>query len=285
MENEVLLPQILGPDVFRNSWHRSLSNEDYHAKKGFVSSSMLRDFKNSPHEFKYRHILGKKLDATDAMHLGTAVHMAILEPEEFARRHVIQPTFSGTGMRAAKAEWLANLPEGTLILKQEDADTVAYIAESVAEHKEASQMIKLCMKEQSGFYRDPETGILCRFRPDLCNPKLGLLADVKTTRDHRVEAFSRAAYFSSYHIQLAMYAYGIEQITGVRVKVPMLLACNTSEPYEVALYTCDDEMMLKGKQQYHDLMNRLKTCLEAGVWPRYQVQNCMISLPKWAMYE
>jgi hypothetical protein len=246
---------------------------------------MLKDFRKSPYEFKYRHILGNKVETTAAMQLGTAVHLALLEPEEFAKRHVVQPTFSGTGMRNAKTEWLKSLPGNALVLSEDESKIVSRIAESVAEHKEAAQLLRICHKEHSGFYQDEQTGILCRLRPDLCLPAKGILADVKTTRDHRIEAFSRDAYTNGYHLQLAMYAYGIEKITGYQVKASMFLACNTTEPYEVALYVCDDEMMARGKSLYHNLMERLKSCLEADNWPRYQTQNSVLSLPKWAMYE
>ena len=56
---------------------------DYHAIKA-LSNSSLSVLKRSPTEFYKRFIAGEmKGQETDAMFLGSAVHMLALEPERF----------------------------------------------------------------------------------------------------------------------------------------------------------------------------------------------------------
>ncbi len=62
--------------------------------------------------------------------------------------------------------------------------------------------------ESSIYWEDPETGILCRCRPDKIIPEFHWIMDVKTTAD--IQRFKTAYYDYRYHVQDAFYSDGYE---------------------------------------------------------------------------
>lgn len=220
------------------------------------------------------------------MRFGTAVHTAILEPGLFSESVVMEVDFSGKGSVAAYREWLATIPSNKQIMSEKTFRAVSKIHDTVFAHPLASHILWASEVEQSGYFRDPKTGILCKFRPDFFNEEACVLGDVKTTNDCTKEAFSKRIFNFGYHVQMYFYCLGFSQMYGKAIKKPLFLAIETSEPYEVVIYKANDELMQKGKEDYEFLMAKLKHCLETDTWPRYQAQEIEeIGLPRWAFYE
>jgi hypothetical protein len=250
----------------------------------------------SPYSFFDYITRDRKKLATEQMKIGSAVHTLLLEKHLFPKLYVAEPRFvtkkkNGEGeshltteAKAMKAAWKESLDPAAVVLTEENFQTAYSMVESVYEHPHAKATLEIGKPELSGYYRDPETGIKCRIRPDLYVPEYGILLDVKTTEmDCSAEAFSRNIWSWRYDFQMGMYCEGIKAITGHEPKLVLFLVIESKPPYEVCLYECDQELLDKGKKDYRIAINRLKSCLITGKWDRIQNQTGVISLPPWAL--
>ncbi|MCM4841378.1 PD-(D/E)XK nuclease-like domain-containing protein, partial [Escherichia coli] len=100
--------------------------------------------------------------------------------------------------------------------------------------------------ESSIYWEDPETGILCRCRPDKIIPEFHWIMDVKTTAD--IQRFKTAYYDYRYHVQDAFYSDGYEAQFGVQPTFVFLVASTTIEcgRYPVEIFMMGEEAKLAG---------------------------------------
>lgn len=287
MSSGLVLPEIL-PETHEPKWIEGWPDKEYHADKTGVGSSGLRKILKSPATFFANHTKIEPSKPTPAMVFGTLFHQAVLEPNKFLKSHVAMPDFGDCRLKDNKAKrdaWLAELPEGTDILEQKTIDQIIGMVESLQRHADAANLLKNGVPEISGVYRDPETGIKCRIRPDFLQFDLMAMVDLKTTENCTRKSFSRAIFDYQYHFQMAMYAAGVKIIGGKKVDYPTIIAIEKEPPYEVAVYLLDDGVLDLGEQKYRQALNTLKQCLQSNSWPRYQQAIENISVPHWAFYE
>jgi len=277
----VKVPEIV-PVSFTPYWEVNQSNEDYHADKTAVSSTTLKQILDSPWAFLAAHTNKFKRVESDAFRIGSAIHMAILEPEKFKSCYVISPKFSGTGSMKAKAEWRATLPANAIVLSEDEYSDLQHMIESVQRHPDAVNALKVGQAEVSGYFRDPVTGIKCRIRPDFLHKSEICLVDVKSTNRIDAESFVRSILTYRYHFQMAFYCMGTREITCKEIQLPLFLAIQKTAPFEVAVYKADQNMILFGMREVRNALDRLKQCLEQQSWDSYQKQIQEISLPAWA---
>ncbi|MCV6037263.1 PD-(D/E)XK nuclease-like domain-containing protein, partial [Escherichia coli] len=97
------------------------------------------------------------------------------------------------------------------------------------------------------YWEDPETGILCRCRPDKIIPEFHWIMDVKTTAD--IQRFKTAYYDYRYHVQDAFYSDGYEAQFGVQPTFVFLVASTTIEcgRYPVEIFMMGEEAKLAGQ--------------------------------------
>lgn len=280
----IQLPEFVGPS-FEAHWREGQLSSDYHADNSAVSSTRLKRILKSPANFYSTFIQDEEdeLTRSDSLRFGSAFHLAILEPKLFFKSYVKMPEFKGVGSQAAKAEWLGAQPKGTVLVTEKEMIMLEGMVNSVLSHRDASALLKHGQAEVSGYYRDPETGIKCRFRPDFINFELLTLIDVKTTTDASAEAFSRTIWNYRYDIQMAMYCTGTEQILGKWPHYPIFLAVEKAPPYEVAVYVADELVLNVGRESYRECMRRVAECLKLNKWPAMQTSLQPISLPAWAL--
>lgn len=268
---------------FINHWKENQTSEEYHSNKNAVNSSSLIKIRKSPKSFKAA-FLGEPKKPTDAMKFGTLVHTAILEGKDFDKRYAVMPEFGDLRKKEnkeAKLEWEV-LNEGRIFCSQEELDKVLKMIDSVMRHNDAFNLLKNGKTEVSGYFRDEETGIIQKIRPDFISNNLKAELDIKTTIDCSLEAFSKSIWNYRYDFQRAMYRAGIKAITGKEVEFSVFLAIEKEEPYECAVYIADDGMLDKAEQDYREALNKLKESIDNNYWESYQTRSETIGLPIWA---
>lgn len=286
MNGVQILPRIVSAD-FQPYWDETLSNEEYHSDKTAVSSTSLKKILKSPASF-YSAYLDSGHEQSEAMRLGSMIHLALLEPKKFFSNYVKEPKFGdlrSTVNRKAKEEWLLQLKQenpNAVALSEEEYIRVEGILNSVNAHRDASALLKYGQTEITGYFRDPATGIKCKIRPDLVNFELMTLLDVKTTIDCTQESFSKSIWNYRYDFQMAFYCHGIECITGRPPNYCIYLAVEKQPPYEVGLWVVDDLLLKKGMEDCRMALDKLAQCLHKNEWPAYQNSLETISLPHWA---
>lgn len=285
----IALPEIV-TETFTPYLVENLSNEDYHADRTALSSTTLKTVLKSPASF-LAYVSGLRAKPSPALRIGSIIHEAVLEPASFKSRYVVEPEFGDQRNKLnkqAKADWLFDLEKtkpNAVVVTEEELRKVEGIVNSVMRHTEAANLIKRCQVEKSGYFRNPDTGIKCRIRPDLFDERMGVLVDLKSTQDASIDYFSREICKRHYDLSLAQYREGLELITGRSFDFMAFIAVEKEPPYEVALYLADQKIKKKGRADYLSAIKRVHECLMSGEWPGRQQRHEEISLPKWVEAE
>jgi exodeoxyribonuclease VIII len=258
----------------------NLSAEDYHQGPG-ISRSGLMAFKRSPYHYWYKYLNPDYITepSTSAQILGSALHSYVLEPEFFSERYFVLPKFNKRTKSGIERWELMKHEIGSRdILSEDQWQILQTMAARIKVHPLVSQLIEKAEIEQSLYWTDPDTGILCKCRPDIlrCN----LVCDLKTAQDGSLRAFSRTIYDYGYHIQAAMIQEALMQLRQILIKDFLFLVIEKSAPYVISIYQLDQASLEQGRYEFKSLLTRYQQCLEANEWPPYEIQE--ISLPRYA---
>lgn len=267
-----------------------MSNEDYHRSPA-ISKSGLDRLAISPEH--YQAYLMEPREETAAMKVGTAVHMAVLEPERFKATYApfddseICASIGGAKPRATTKykEWLEGYKAanaGLILLDGADYKYIYDIVDSVLLRETPCKILSANgAAEHSFFWTDPETGVECKCRPDYLRDD-GYIIDLKTTEDASPWGFERSAEKYRYWVQAAFYKQGVEAVTGIEVKGFVFIAVEKKPPYAVACYAADEAMIAAGDEEVRRCLAIYKACDEANDWPGYPDGIMPLSRPAWA---
>ncbi len=276
---EVADPVIAG-DIEPGIYY-GISNENYHAGPG-VSKSQLDDIADTPALYLWRKNAPVDTTKTKTLDLGTAFHCRVLEPEEFSNRFIVAPEFNRrttAGKEEEKAFLMECASTGKTVITAEEGRKIELMYQSVMALPLGQWLVESAgYAESSIYWEDPETGILCRCRPDKIIPEFHWIMDVKTTAD--IQRFKTAYYDYRYHVQDAFYSDGYEAQFGVLPTFVFLVASTTVEcgRYPVEIFMMGEEAKLAGQQEYHRNLRTLADCLNTDEWPAIKT----LSLPRWA---
>lgn len=253
--------------------------QEYHARKDFLSSSMIsRGVVSLAH---LRAYLDTPSEPTPAMLLGSLIHTATLEPEEFAARYLVAPKVDRR-TKEGKAEWDAFQAQagGREVVSQDDHNTASRCATAVRRHPVAGELLAGCKAESSVYWQDEKTGVLCKARPDAFNPDTGVLLDLKSTTDAGPR-FIRDIFSMGYHRQLAFYSMALEAI-GFPVSRVVLIAVEKTPPFQVGLFELDAVSLALGAHRVREFLPKYAAAKAADTWPGYPVEIQKVTPPAWA---
>lgn len=291
---DIVFPLITGPEYVNHWKPEGFTNEQHHADFTSISSSKLSLFTVSPYAYLYeiRKLQnGRERKQTKSMRFGTIAHLLVLEPSEFRKKLVIQPHFERDAIgKKKKALWYLEQPRDAVIFENNEAGQKDYerfigVVEAIASHPIAKKIFKEGVSERSGYYRDPVTGFVCKFRPDFMSTIAdgGLLPDFKTSQSIIERDFQASIVSYNYHIQNAMYREGYKQITGAYPKSSPWVVIENSEPYEVAVYEPDPAMLSVGYDWYRYCLDHLFYCLKNENFPQKQRRAQDIAPPEYLL--
>ncbi len=266
------------PGIYSNE---ELSNDVYHAGPGISKSGLDRIDKSPAHYLSYRK---KENKQTDAMRFGAAMHTCFLEPAVFAAEYVIEPKFSGTGSVAAKREW-REAHEGFTLIKTADMELLKRMRDSLYSHPAARYLLdQIEVVEQSHFWEDPETGILCKCRLDAMTYDRFIL-DLKSSMEYAgaPDEFPRHAYNYRYHLQPPWYSEGVWQTTKIEPAGFFFLVVEKEPPFAVGVYQFDDETIEVARRAMRVNLLTYEACMSENHWPAYSERVETVGLPRWAL--
>ncbi|HVI01692.1 MAG TPA: PD-(D/E)XK nuclease-like domain-containing protein [Enhygromyxa sp.] len=301
--------------------------ERYHADTETISRSQLEDLRASPQLFYQRHV-ERSLPSeppSPAMQLGTYVHLAVLEPEEW-RRRLYQPKpvrpanadgrrKAGTPERDAYEAWVDDLedwhatrPADAIELDQDGIAKVEAMARAVREHPFASMILAdEGGNEQTVLWRpaiepmaqlleqadlDPclaESMPVIRLRVDglrrIDETTLAVL-DLKTTQDPCPGSFGASIARYGYHRQGAIYIDGVQALFPGQWLHFFFCAVRSRPPYEAACYEIDPNDLALGRAQYMATLRDYLRRQAEGDWLAEWQRTCKgINMPGWAHHQ
>jgi len=268
-----------------------VSIDDYHAGPG-VSKSQLDKIAKSPLQFW--HSEANPTNPTKAMILGSATDTYRCSQKEFDENYLVIKKISRS-TTAGKTYWAEQSEkaeaEGRTILCEEphkelaDLKTIKAICHALAEHPVASNLTT-SGSQVSFYWKDAETGLLCKCRPDFM-PVDGVLVDLKVTHDPSPNAFKRSIGNYRYHAQDAFYIEGVNQAINqaqLSIALPsyfVFVAVQSEAPYDIGIYRLPEQARQLGTDCFRKDLRTYKECSVNDRWPGLCTQIIDLDLPAW----
>jgi exodeoxyribonuclease VIII len=263
-----------------------ITNEEYHFSEG-ISRSGLMTFSKTPRHYWNQYLKEDREPekSTPAKEFGAAFHPYILEPHLFKRDFVYEDMKVDKRTKKGK-EYIKKFTEdnvGKTILTYDEYQTLLGMVNSINADPFILELIQKASYEKSIYWIDPDTGVLCKCRPDILHEigaNVVIVCDLKTTINASEKAFQRSVYNYGYHVQAAMISEGIKAQMNRQVDEFIFIAVEKLKPYLTAIYFLDKNAIEKGREEFKKLLVQYKECLEKNNWPGYEQKY--ITLPSWA---
>lgn len=263
---------------------------DTYARISAVNQSYLNQFAKSPLHAQYWKAMGGS-DETPARAFGSAVHLAILEPANFASEVLCVPKVDKR-TKAGKKEWadFQAKADGRIILQPDEHDRVKHVARSIVEHPTARQLFaSKGANEVSIVWTDPETGVRCKARVDRITELNGtpVVMDLKTTRDVTPRKFQGSLVDYGYDIQAGFSLAGLDVLRPIAngsapQRVFVILAVESDGPFDVGVFHLNEEAVLHAQQRIRRMLKQYAQCKASGVWPGKVGDGVeLLDLPEW----
>lgn len=256
-----------------------MSNEAYHAHPSLSRSRLKLLLDGPPLDFH----AAIPVEETPAMRLGTAAHLAILEPEAFDARVVAQPDFGDCRFKEnkeRKAAWTASLPEDAIAIPQDEYDVAREAARIVRSKRGPATALRSGQAELSMFWE--QDGVPTKSRPDLADIDRGLVCDIKTTTrgldDRQVVRILVDGYAA---MQAAMVNCAHHALLGRTVDC-YLLVVRLQRPVDMRLVHITAEWMSYGEDQFMRALAIYRKCVASGEWKGWADEAVTsVPMPKW----
>lgn len=282
-------PEPFVPGVFTDMPHERYLSLDA------LSASGIKRILQSPMHYKYDR--EHPTEATESMLLGTALHMAVLEPDRYADSVIVIP--EDAPARPTSRQWTAAKPSpaslaamqwwtefetraaGKLLLKPEQAAKVEGMAGAVRRHPVHDELLRDGTPETSFLWRDARTELPCKARFDYLRND-GIALDVKSCVDASPEGFTRAVASFRYHVQHAWYNNAHEHLRDASLQAFIFIAVENTAPYGCACYVLEPNAVLFGVNRCLEAMDLYAEAKRSGFWRGYSERVNPIILPRWA---
>lgn len=246
-----------------------------------ISSSQLWHIAKSPAHFRYE--IDHPTPPTPAMAFGIAVHMAILQPDLFAKSYAVMPninlrTKDGKAMKAELEK------DGKLWLTVDEMAAIEGMKASVEANKYAMRLLD-GPRETPHFWTDDYSGVACKCRTDAETDvqDTHIITDLKTCQNANTLDFQRDCIKYGYDFRAAMYREGVIADTGRPCKF-VFIAVEKAPPYEHNVMQADELFLQRGIDLYHQLIGKYKDCRDSGHWYSYNGPDGALNdlgLPPW----
>lgn len=260
-----------------------------------ISNSGLGGIERSLLHWKYR----EQIEETDPMRFGTLCHAGQLEPSAIFRNYVVMPdltkgilTQSGTVAKNPKAtaeyesrvaQWEAVHAVGKKVVSQEQWDDLVGVLHSLNANARARDWFTAPgPTEVSIVWDDPDTGVRCKGRLDKLALSIGMIPDLKTTRD--CVWFPKQIAERRYYRQAAMYIDGVMTQCGGQVCRFGMVAVENVKPYGVMAAPLRDADVEQGRDEYKSALRSIAAARKNGIYTSYDNPDEW-ALPAWRAVE
>ena len=263
----------------------NLPAQAYHSDEA-VGSSLIRKLQTSTP----MHALAMLATpmASPAMALGTALHAAMLEPENDLAQAVVQPDIDKR-TKAGKEEHatFAALHEGRCIITPDQAQQLDRMVIACLKDWRIKHALSACKKREVSVFGSIG-GHKAKARLDAWNGH-GMVCDIKTTRDLACD-FEKSIANYGYGLQAAWYREVLRSVFATEGRLMpddfsfVFLVVETTYPHGTAVYRMQDEVMDCYSDRLVELQKQWWECVlknEYKGWPDSDVVD--IGLPAWAL--
>jgi exodeoxyribonuclease VIII len=235
-----------------------------------LSQSAIKDVKKEKGGWRYfyeKHIAKSfREEPTDSMELGTALHLALLEPDTFRDKvlHIPDEVLAKNGAKTTNAWKLLQAEnKDRLLLKSNDFANLAYAVDAVMKHPAAAPLIA-----GKGITEKPITfktnNTLCKGIPDKVIPGHAIV-DVKSTCVVQPKKFQRQAEELFYDVQARFYCDGVLEVYAERLPF-VFIAVEMEPPFRVRAYQAPEDWMLSGFAVINEVVQEYERRMAENDW-------------------
>ena len=242
--------------------------KNYHNREE-LSASQVRQILKNPFKFT-----NKSIKKTASMLFGAAAHKLVFEKEKFFEEFEIFDKKDKKNVNGTTKE----------LISQEEYEQALLCANAVK--LDAAPFLKEGVAEQA--YFSELGGVKVRCKVDYYVERLGLIIDLKTSKDATNKSFSKAIADNAYHVQAAFY---IDLLASLNKKVNkfLFIVVENFDDFRVAFYELSETAISLGRSKYLEAIeiykniNKLNSHIYTNLKTGEIVQS--IDLPRWAYYE
>ena len=255
-----------------------LKIDEYHDGPG-ISNSGVKMILDCPKKYHHHYILKNK-DKTKSKALieGNQFHTYVLERDKFYQQYFVTEKIA---RRGEKWREVVEMAEGKEVIFRDRKEQIYLMEKSLMSFPRASSLLSGGIAEASIFWTDPDTGVLCKSRPDYLNVNNKFITDLKTTEDASYNGFARSIGKYNYHVQAAMMIDGFKAATGENIEGVFNFAIEKSAPYCCAVYLINEKAIEIGRKTYKRALKIFSDNLMTGNWSSYSSDIEEIHLPHW----
>lgn len=268
-----------------------ISIERYHGEEicdgPSISSSGLKLVDVCPRKYWFQSPLNPnrpERKASRALNMGKAIHDVLEKGHLGPDFHIVPDGFSPHHHKKwaeHMADYHAAVDRGAIVIQQSEADTATVMIEELRRHELADALFSNGVAEATLAWKDKETGVWLRVRPDWLPSARRYIPDYKSCLDASPAAFSRAVDSYDYYCSAALYLEGIWEIFGEKPHSFIFVAQEKAPPHIVQLYQLDEGARSWGAAQNRRAIRKFADCLAADKWPGYGQPVELIDLPVW----
>lgn len=248
------------------------SHDEYLSNPAVSRSTLWDIHRFTP--YKARYMPARSSQSFD---LGTAAHIAILEPHRFDDAVMRGPEDRrGNKWKDARIEADSR---GAVLLTSGDHDRAQMMRDAARAHPIVRLITDGAQVELSGYAEDE--GQAVKVRPDVWSERLGLIADVKSVADPDPESFRRSVRDYGYHLQSYMYRHVWQMASGADVKGFFFICVSKDALPEIVCHELGERSIEIGRKIYEKSLKTYRRCIESGKWPSYPMTINKIELPDW----
>lgn len=272
---------VQGPGVY------DVAADDYHSQRicpgpSVSSTGLRRLLRECPARFWAQSDMNPDRvpqKEKKSLAFGRAAHALMLGEPEFHKHFIVSP-FESFMTKEAR-HWRDE--QTRQIVRPEELVIIRDMVVSQRKSDECCRAFKKGAPEKSIVWKDDETGIWLKVRPDWLpnDPVTAFITEYKTAETIQPRRLSSAVFEYGYEMQAALMLDGVRIVTG---KPPVGIAHIAQEkepPYLVAAFLFSEEHLMWGRMQYRKALRIFARCLEAGRWPAYTTEPTYFGTPFW----
>jgi hypothetical protein len=239
-----------------------------------VSSSGLRTiFLQSPaHYWVSSYLNPARTEQKDsaALTLGRAAHHLLLGEDDFSTLFIARPAeIAGKpwqGNRTECKEWIAaQVKAGRTVLVPDQFEQIRGMARALADHPLVRAGILNGEIEKSLVWKDKETGVWLKARPDAIPNESGDYADLKTTSKVGSE-LDREVSNRRYDVQAALTGIGAREVIGKEMSSFSFVFVESEPPHSVDVLTLDKADIEAAEKDLRAALRTFAWCHKNSNW-------------------
>lgn len=243
-------------------------------------SGLVKIESKSPRHFWWHSYLNPRRPPidTDALKFGRAAHAIILGEPEFAKHFIVSPY---DDFRTKEARAWREKQIRTVVTKPQ-MEMIHAMAATILQEPDIKNAFIDGKPEQSLIWKDAETGIWLKSRPDWLPNAINFVPNYKTTKnakpsEWRTDAFKKYRY----HMGAALCIEGLKQVLGWSDPSYYFVVQEKEAPWVALPIIMRDTDIEWGALLNRASLRKLSDCLMSGKWPAYAEGAVEISMPEW----